>query len=58
MATSRYAYTGVIKNGKLRATALVSAKIYNAVEAGLIDVSVARLSASQRLDTIAGAVYG
>jgi len=57
---SRYSFTNKVNyNGKvLYATNQNNVKIYNAVKSGKIDVNIHILLENQRIDSIAGYVYG
>jgi len=58
MATSRYAYTAIIRGRSRLATSLNANRIYQAAVAGSLPYSTILLKENQRLDHIAGEVYG
>ena len=58
MATSRYAFTPLIRAGKQYATSMTSVKIRRAIEAGTLEYNVHVTSEGQRLDGLAGRFYG
>jgi hypothetical protein len=58
MAISRYSFVKKIRSRKYFGTSLASTIIFNAVEAGDIPYSVIELAEKQRLDHVAGSVYG
>ena len=57
MAISRYAFTGMTKDGKLLATSTNMVKINKEVISGRLNCSTYILEEGQRLDQLAGAVY-
>ncbi len=58
MALRRYARTPVIRAGKQFGTARSALALFNAVERGQIGFDVRVMQEGERLDTIAGEVYG
>lgn len=58
MALSRYTFLGNIKEGKIIASYSSMSKIYNAVETGRVECAIVVLENNQRVDQIAGSVYG
>jgi len=54
----RYDTSAVLSYGKLYGTSLVSRQIYNGIQNGTIRYSEINLSEGERLDVIAGQVYG
>lgn len=57
MATSRYYFRPTI-DGRTIATTSQTTAIFNAVDGGQIQSSVYQLALNQRLDQLAGSVYG
>jgi len=59
MATiNRYARSPILKTGKIVGTGRASISIYTAVNNGSISVTSRQIKEGERLDTIAGSVYG
>jgi nucleoid-associated protein YgaU len=58
MAISRYRNTTRINSGKVMATPDFILKIRNGINSGLLSSNTTILKDSQRLDSIAGEVYG
>ncbi len=58
MAVSRYTGDDTIKGGRLKGTARAVFRIRRAVKRGQINYTVLTLKENQRLDKIAGQVYG
>ena len=58
MGISRYAFVGSIEDGKAKATSTVHEKIRRGIKNGTIQYTTTYTKEAQRLDHIAGAVYG
>ena len=58
MAASRYSRDRAIKGSTVRATASATRAIREAIDAGRLDFVERDLQGRERLDTIAGVVYG
>lgn len=58
MVIRRYTRTPVIAGGRQLGTAEAAAAIKAAVDAGTIDVDVRILQGAERLDVLAGKIYG
>jgi len=58
MALSRHTFSIPIDNGKGISPSKANFKIYHAVESGIIKVNLRTLEEGERLDQIAGFVYG
>lgn len=58
MALNRYASDSTVLGGKILGTNLSLQRIRDAVKSGLISVSVVQIADGDRLDVLAGRVYG
>ena len=58
MSISRYTFTPKVKSNQAYATSEISQKIFRAAETLQIPCQVRPLNEGERLDTIAGQVYG
>jgi hypothetical protein len=58
MPTSRYSFAKILNDGLAIGSSNASTRVYKAVENGLIDVQIKILEEGERLDQIAGALYG
>ena len=58
MSVGRYSFTPKILNGTIYGTSRASSKIYRAIDTGLLPYTTYTLKGSERLDVVAGRVYG
>ena len=58
MALSRYAFTPIVKEGKIRGTASVHTKIRRAISTNNLSYTTTYVKERQRLDHMAANVYG
>ncbi len=58
MSFSRYSFAKRRKNGQIVNASKASYKIYRAVQAGTVQTSVRILEEGERLDQLAGFIYG
>lgn len=58
MAIRRYRRSPVLKSGTTVGTGRAGAAIYSAVKRGILPVTRRTIKSGERLDTIAGSVYG
>ena len=58
MPIDRYARTPRIKGGTQLGTSMASSTIYWAVQRGVVNIETQELVASERLDHVAGRLYG
>jgi len=58
MTISRYSRSPILRGGRLIGSSNSAALIYRGVQNGVIDINIQVLRADQRLDQIAGEVYG